>query len=142
MSETTAQPHAAGCVVYRHDAAGGPLILLIKDQYGFWTLPKGHLEDGEEAPAAAAREVEEETGVSGALGPLVGQISYPVVTKKGRRYVKRVAFYLMRADGERIVPQAEEGISAAGWYPPQEALALNGYADMRPVIVRAVELIG
>ena len=48
---------AAGCVVYRDDGAGARLILLIQDKYGSWTLPKGHLEAGEDEPAAAVREV-------------------------------------------------------------------------------------
>jgi 8-oxo-dGTP pyrophosphatase MutT (NUDIX family) len=47
----------AGCVVYRRDGAGAPLVLLIYDKYGRWTLPKGHLEPGETEQAAAVREV-------------------------------------------------------------------------------------
>lgn len=134
-------PHAAGCVVYRHDERGGPLILMIKDQYGYWTLPKGHLEPGESAEAAAAREVLEETGVGGELGPLVGEISYPVTSRRGERYIKRVVFFLMRARTAEIVPEAGEGISEAGWLPPDEALARIGYQDMRELLGRAVSLI-
>ncbi|MEN9938421.1 MAG: hypothetical protein RLZZ387_5000 [Chloroflexota bacterium] len=141
MSEPT-PPHAAGCVAYRRDAAGAPLVLMIEDQYGRWTLPKGHLEPGEGAAEAAQRETEEETGVSGELGPLVGEITYPVTRRSGETYTKRVAFYLLRAAGDALALQAEEGISAAGWLTPEEALARNGYEDMRGLLVRAVELIG
>lgn len=142
MSEPETLPHAAGCVVYRRDGAGAPLVLLIKDQYGFWTLPKGHLDPGESAAEAAVREVCEETGVAGELGPYLGEVTYPVTGRRGERYIKRVAFFLMLAHAEAVTPQAEEGISAARWYPPQEALARNGYRDMGAVLRRAVELIG
>ncbi len=43
---------AAGCVVYRYDPTGAPLLLLIHDQYGRWTLPKGRLDAGESEQAA------------------------------------------------------------------------------------------
>ena len=38
--------------------------LVIRDRYGQWGLPKGHLEDGESSKQAALREVNEETGLS------------------------------------------------------------------------------
>jgi hypothetical protein len=60
-------PHAAGCVIF-NATPDGPRILLIFDQYGQWTFPKGHLEAGETSAAAAIREVYEETGIQGELG--------------------------------------------------------------------------
>jgi 8-oxo-dGTP pyrophosphatase MutT (NUDIX family) len=54
---------AAGAVV--HDPARGVLLLwrhrFISDTWG-WEIPAGRIDPGEEAIAAAAREVEEETG--------------------------------------------------------------------------------
>lgn len=140
MSDMT-RPHAAGCVVYRLGEVSAPLVLLIQDQYGRWTLPKGHLERGEAAHAAAVRETLEETGVAGELGAPVGEISYPVTNRRGETYTKRVAFYLLRAASGEVTPQADEGISDAGWFPPGEALARIGYEDMRGLLRRAIELI-
>lgn len=138
---TTERPHAAGCIAYLRGAGGAPLVLMIKDQYGRWTLPKGHLEAGEDAPAAAERETLEETGVAGDLGPFVGEISYAVTTRRGERFTKRVAFYLLRAAGSDARPEQAEGISAVGWFAPAEALARNGYDDVRQVLRRALEMI-
>ena len=138
-AEQRDKSHAAGCVVYWGDAAGAR-FLLIRDPYGRWTLPKGHLEGDEGEREAAAREVAEETGVSGELGPEVGQIRYSVTSKRGA-YEKRVAFFLMRAAETALVPQLDEGISAAGWYPAHEALALIGYDQVREVLARAIEML-
>ncbi len=132
MSETT-HPHAAGCIVYRDDAAP-PRMLLIRDQYGRWTVPKGHLEDGEDAVAAALRETQEETGVVGELGASLGEIRYTVTTRKGRLYEKRVAFFLLRATSYELTLQAEEGIDAASWLTLDEALALDGYDQVDDVL--------
>lgn len=136
----TDRPDAAGCVVYRYDEQGRLFILMIHDQYGKWTLPKGHLDDGEEAQEAAVREVREETGMTGALGPFVASITY-TIQKKDRSYRKRVDFFLMRADDGEAVPQNDEGISAVAWIPPDEAQMRAGYHQIRNIIARATEMI-
>jgi 8-oxo-dGTP pyrophosphatase MutT (NUDIX family) len=133
------RPHAAGCVAYRYTADGAPLVLMIKDQYGRWTLPKGHLERGESAHDAALRETREETGITGELGQFIGEITYPVTTRSGERYTKHVAFFLLNARNSTVTPEAAEGISAAGWFAPAEALSRNGYEELRPLLERALE---
>src|SRR6185503_15218822 len=130
---------AAGCVVYRYVGAA-PLILLIHDKYGRWTLPKGHLKAGEHEQAAAAREVCEETGIIGTLGPLVGRIAY-TVSKNGAQHDKQVAFFLLHAAHDRATPQADEGIGAATWFAASEALALIGYPQVRDVLAQALQVL-
>ena len=75
-------PHAAGCVVFT-SCDTHLRVLIILDQYGKWTFPKGHLEPGERAPDAAIREVFEETGITGQLGAFIDTIHYDVVNKRG-----------------------------------------------------------
>ena len=49
----------AGCII-----RCGPTVLVVHHpSSGFWGFPKGHLEAGETAAAAAIREVGEETGI-------------------------------------------------------------------------------
>ena len=132
---------AAGCVAYRFDESGAPLILLIHDRYGSWSLPKGHLKDGESEADAAAREVLEETGVTGQVGQLVDRIGYTVRIKKGDLRAKQVAFFLMRAADTVATPQADEGISAAGWFAPGEALARIGYQQVRDLLAQALQML-
>lgn len=132
---------AAGCVVYRRDARAALVLLLIRDRYGTWTLPKGHLDAGEGDAQAAVREVLEETGVRGELGPLVDRIEYVVRTPKGNQRLKQVAFFLLRAADAAATPQADEGISAAEWFAPAEALELIGYPQVRAVVERALAML-
>ena len=132
---------AAGCVAWRPGAGGAPELLLIHDQYGRWTIPKGHLDPGESEAEAAVREVWEETGVRGELGALVERITYQVMSKKGQARQKQVAFFLLRATAGEPVPQAEEGIAAAEWCAPADALARAGYPQVREVLARALELL-
>ena len=54
--------YTAGGVVYRPGEDGTVDILMIQDRAGRWTIPKGHVEEGERLEQTAVREVGEETG--------------------------------------------------------------------------------
>lgn len=72
-------------------------IVRAKKNPSDWIFPKGHIEDGEDAPAAAVRELLEEGGVIGEAADLVGISSFTT----GEKLVE-VSYYLVRytADGE------------------------------------------
>src|ERR1700694_3411579 len=46
-----------------------------------WSLPKGHIEQGETAEQTAIREVAEETGIQGSVLAALGSIDYWFVTE-------------------------------------------------------------
>ena len=66
--------HSAGFIVYRRassttvEAAGAPVEFLLLQSHGRknWGAPKGHVEAGEGAYAAAVRETAEEAGLDAA----------------------------------------------------------------------------
>jgi 8-oxo-dGTP pyrophosphatase MutT (NUDIX family) len=93
-------------VIHEHSAGGVVLVpvgrqtfvALIEVQDGrVLALPKGHLEEGEQAVETAIREVWEETGMrTRALAPL-GEISYWFYSRRQRaRIAKRVEFFLLQ----------------------------------------------
>src|SRR5690606_41984899 len=88
---------SAGGVVVRV-ADGRPLFLLIRDSYRNWGFPKGHLEPGESAAAAAMREVAEETGLDALR--LRGEIETIdwYLRFRGRLIHKVCHLYLMETD--------------------------------------------
>jgi ADP-ribose pyrophosphatase YjhB (NUDIX family) len=112
---------AAGGVVYRWSAAGQLEILLIKKQGGFWTLPKGRIESGESERMAVAREVAEETSITGEVGAMVRQVLY-TIQKAGRRRRKIVSYYLVRAVSGQPMPQPHERIMRVRWFSVGVAL--------------------
>ncbi len=131
---------AAGGVVFC-DGPGGPLLLLIRDKYGVWTLPKGHLEAGEDEADAAVREIAEETGIDCELGDLLHRMVYPVF-KRGAWRDKQVAYFIARADYLTPTPRLDEGIAEACWLAPGEALSRISYAQVRDVVRRALARLG
>lgn len=115
--------------------------LLIRDPYGNWGLPKGHLEDGEGPSEAGLREVAEETGLGDLqLGPRLGTIDWHF-RLRGRLIHKYCTFFLMTSGQGTPVPQAEEGITACEWVPLLEAIAVVDYENAREVVRDAARLV-
>jgi 8-oxo-dGTP diphosphatase len=125
--------HAAGAVVWRRDDGDELEVLLVhRPRYDDWSLPKGKLDDGESHEAAAAREVREETGVSGALGAELAPIAY--TDGKGRPKVVR--YWLMHADEAEPRPPDDE-VDGLRWVPIEDAPALLSYKHDAAVVAEA-----
>ena len=115
--------------------------LLIKDPYGNWGLPKGHLEGEEEPQQAGLREVEEETGLTDlALGPKLRTIDW-YFRLKGRLIHKHCTFFLMTSERGDPVPQESEGITDCIWLPLLEAIDKVGYENAREVLLDAARVV-
>ena len=130
---------AGGVVVRTHD--GVPHVLLIRDPYQNWGLPKGHLEAGEDAPTAAVREVLEETGLSTIeLGPELGAIEW--YFRRDDRLVHKIcSFFLMRSNDGEARPEVTEGITKCEWLPFEKAVERVTYENAREMIRAAVRFL-
>lgn len=131
---------SAGGIVFRLSEQGTQ-YLLIKDSYGNWGFPKGHLEDGETPAEAAERETAEETGLAQLVlrGPI--RVIDWHFRFRGRHIHKYCHFFLFEsADGEPS-PQVEEGITAFRWEPLDQALEALSYDNARGVLKRAGEMV-
>jgi 8-oxo-dGTP pyrophosphatase MutT (NUDIX family) len=126
-------------VVYRRGEP--PQVLLIRDPYENWGLPKGHIEGGETPEQAAVREVEEETGL--AHLEVVAQL--PTIDwyfrDRGRLVHKFCHFFLLETGRSEAVPQLDEGITECQWLTVAAALETVSYANAREVILAAGDLL-
>jgi 8-oxo-dGTP diphosphatase len=106
---------SAGAVVL---GPGGNVLLVHRPKYDDWSFPKGKLDRGEHATAAAVREVEEETGVRIRLGVPLSNQHYPV-----RAGTKLVHYWVGRPVGDHDVgdyrPNAE--IDEVAWFSIDKA---------------------
>ena len=87
----------AGCVVFRHDPRGRRRYLLLR-AYDYWDFPKGRVEAGEEPKAAAVREVEEETTLTGLRFPH-GEAFHETARYAGNKVAR---YYLAETDEEEV----------------------------------------
>ena len=106
---------SAGAVVL---GPGATVLLVHRPKYDDWSFPKGKLDRGEHATAAAVREVEEETGLRIRLGVPLASQRYPI-----RAGTKLVHYWIGRAVGDDDVggyePNAE--IDEVAWFPIDKA---------------------
>ena len=139
MSRAHIERSAGGVVV--RDIDGTPHILLIRDPYRNWGLPKGHLERGEASADAALREVHEETGLEVlALGDELGTIDW-YFRLQGRLIHKFCTFFLMTSAEGEAVPEVSEGITECLWLPAAAAVERISYDNARAVLQRATALL-
>jgi 8-oxo-dGTP pyrophosphatase MutT (NUDIX family) len=113
---------------------------------GLWALPKGNIAQGEDAAAAAVREVAEETGAQGRLERKLGDVRYVYTQawgkEAGERIFKIVSFYLLRYTSGRLgeIPSGfAHEVAEARWLPLEEAPVLLAYRGEREMAKKAIE---
>lgn len=110
---------------------------------GVWALPKGIVGRGEAPADAAAREVEEETGVRATLLEKLGDVRY-VYIWHGERVFKVVSFYLFRYRSGRlgdISPEHAHEVAETRWLPLDEAPRALSYGGERQMATKASEIL-
>ncbi len=113
----------------------------IKDQTRerlLWSLPKGHIEEGETPEIAALREVQEETGIASEISRSLGVIDFWFMAG-GKRIHKTVHHFLFKETGGALAPQITE-VDDVAWFPLAEIVAKLAYPDEKKLIVRSGEL--
>lgn len=141
IQEIVREPTAGG-IIFRHAKDGSGIeILLIQDAKDRWTIPKGHIEEGETAQQTARREISEEAGLKDVdmLGWL-GKIHF-----RYRRVDKLVLMttqiYLVRAKGDTNAIQKEEWMNGIKWFSFHDALDAIEYEDIGKLMLLALKRI-
>ena len=134
---------SAGGLVIDQSGTQGLLIGRIdhKDATGkrlLWSLPKGHIEEGETPEQAAIREVEEETGITSSITKSLGVIDFWFMAG-GKRIHKTVHHYLFRENGGLLAPQVSE-VDEVAWFPLAEIIERLAYPDEKKLIGRSGDL--
>lgn len=132
-TSTPALVRAAGCVVWRYGSHEPEVIVVHRPRWNDWTFPKGKLDRGEKPIAAAAREVEEETGLRVWLGPRLRDDHYTISSGQPKVVSYWCAQAPRKADITRYEPNEE--IDQVEWCSLTEARKRLTYP-------RDVELLG
>ena len=107
---------------------GLEVVLVYRSRYDDWSLPKGKVDPGETDEQTALREVEEEIGVVGRLGPELPSTRYR--DRYGRPKVVR--YWAMTPVSGHM--RASHEIDDARWFPISEARPKLSYQHDRDVV--------
>ena len=136
---------SAGGLVFTRTPRGIKFAIM-KDSYGKWAFPKGHVERGETQEEAAARETLEELGLDQVrLLQYLGTIDIwfrDRFEKKGTLIHKDIHYYLFETlEGAELRPDPEQHAYEARWIPSGKLLSSSSYPDMIPIIKRALGFV-
>ena len=102
---------SCGAVVYRKFHGNTEILLIRHVKSGYWSFPKGHVEQGETEIETARREIKEETNID----VLIDDGFRETVTFFPRRDTsKTVVYFVAKAVSRDARPQAGE-ISEMRW---------------------------
>ncbi|MEA3489994.1 MAG: NUDIX domain-containing protein [Candidatus Omnitrophota bacterium] len=130
---------AAGGIVMKKEGESLK-VLLIRDSYGHWIWPKGHIENRETPGQTAVREISEETGLKDLeIIEELGRQRY-YFTLEGKKIFKTVHVFLVKAvPGEEFEVQTSE-IDRAEWFSPEEALEAIEYEGSRVILEKGIRI--
>lgn len=132
----------AGAVVYNLDADGEIHLALVHDVFGFWTLSKGSVEEGETPEQAAIREVKEEINIDINIEQVLGETEYIANHPEDGKIRKQVTYHLARAESQTGLKLKETGgLDDAKWFPIMAVIELRMYDDITQLITQSVEIL-
>jgi ADP-ribose pyrophosphatase YjhB (NUDIX family) len=141
ISEVVREPTAGGIIYRRAGAKKGIEILLIQDSRGRWTIPKGHIEEGETPRQAAEREIQEETGLKEMkVLDWLGKINFRY-RRANSLVLMTTEIFLVEALGKTDVIKPEKWMTGLSWMPASEALDKIEYEDIGKLILLALKKI-
>jgi len=118
--------------------AQGRVLLLRKADERIWCFPKGHVEEGETPPQAAAREIEEESGLRCRIGAAIGEVAYAYYwAPDDVNYDKRVVYYAARPVGGEV--RLEDRFDDWRWATTGRALRLVFHKNDRDILRKALK---
>jgi N utilization substance protein B len=131
----------AGAVVYSRGEEG-VVLALVHDIFGYWTLTKGHLLEGEDLPTATAREVKKELSLDVVVGQSLGKNEYISSDPEKGKLRKQVNYFLAECaePGALKLEAGKGGLDAARWFSLLEIPELKIYDDVVPFITKAIKL--
>ena len=129
---------SCGAVVYTR-REGEILFVLVQEQSGHYSFPKGHMEENETEMETARREIFEETGLKPTFqNDFYETDTYDLMEKPGTR--KRVVYFLAEFGNEEPVPMQGE-IRKIVLLPYEQALSLFQYAGSQRVLKAAYSFL-
>ena len=146
---TTIHERSAGVIPFRRQGDQGPLLYLVlhsptvRNPRAKWEFPKGGMEPGEVPRATAAREFQEETGLTdwSFRDGFERSLSYTYI-RRGRKVIKTVAYFVAEVRDVASLTRSPEHVEDpfghwCYWGTFEQVTRLLYHAKIRQVFAEA-----
>lgn len=132
-----------GAIVYAKHK-GDTYLALVHDIFGHWTLSKGKIGDdpsiaNETVEEGTMREIKEELGLDITIQAKIGENEYIASDPEVGKKRKHVTYFLAESPFTEIVLEQKGGLDDARWFKITDALDLNFYEDVLPIVTKAMQ---
>lgn len=132
----------SGGIVFRRNPKNQALeILLMQDAKNRWTIPKGHVEPGEDPGATAEREIREETGLQD-MEVLVwlGKVNFRY-RRSHTLVLMTMYIWLVEAQGDSNKLNPEDWLNDIKWLSAMDAVDKIAYDDIGKLMLLGMKKI-
>lgn len=141
IQEVIREQTAGGVVLRRNKKTNELEMLLTQDAKDRWTIPKGHIEDGETAKETAEREIREETGLKEMdVMSWLGKIHFRY-RRQQSLVLMTTQIYLVWGKGDTDNLDKEDWMNGIGWFKVHDALDMIEYEDISKLVLMAMKKI-
>ncbi|HXE09851.1 MAG TPA: NUDIX domain-containing protein [Verrucomicrobiae bacterium] len=131
----------SGGIVFRRDKKNTLQILLMQDAKNRWTIPKGHVEPGEEPKGTAEREIREETGLQKMkVHNWLGKVNFRY-RRNHTLVLMTMHIYLVEAMGNSDKLHPEDWLNDIKWLEATEAVDKIAYDDIGKLILLGMKKV-
>ncbi len=130
----------AGALVIAREE-GETYVALVHDVFGYWTLPKGGIEEGLSEVDGMMREIWEEIGLRVKSRGEIGRNEYIASDPSRGKVRKQVIYFLAESDMGPLNLKISGGLDSARWFPLSALSDLEMYDDVRPLVAKGIKLM-